>query len=296
MARAENAHAQDASTAPAADALFQSGKAAMENHDYAAACGRFRESFRLQATVGTLLNLGACEEKRGHFALGLQCFRDALSMLGEGDFRRSYAEERLAVLKEKVAFVRFTFSGDPPRDLRLSQDGVELGTSSLGIEFSLDPGEHTFTASARGFTPFRTTLVVAEREHREIALLLSLLPKSAEGALGASPAKERSKLGPYVLMGTGGAALVAGAIFGVVVATSASEVRDHCDGTTCDDDGLSAARRGKPYAVMSPVFLGAGAALVGAGFVWLKLSPSTRIKPAVSASSPSAGASLLVQF
>lgn len=295
LVRAADANAQE-TTASAADALFQSGKSAMESGDYRTACERFRESFRLQAAVGTLLNLGACEEKRGHYAVGLQCFRDALSMLGDGDFRRGYAEERLTALRARVAFVHVMFDGAVPSDLRLRQDGVDLGASSLGVEFSVDPGEHVFEASAAGFAPSRTVVTVAEKEHREVTLRLSPAPLSGAREDHSAPAREPGKLGPYLLMGTGGAAMIAGAIFGLVVASEASDVHDHCTGSICDDDGLSAARRGKPYAVLSPVFLGAGAALAIGGFVWLKVSSRARVSPVVSAASPNAGVSMTVQF
>lgn len=300
---ARSAYAQDA-TASAADALFQSGKAAMDEGRLDVACERLRESFRLQAAVGTLLNLGACEEKRGHVALASQCFRDALAMLGDGDYRRAFAEERLEELKKRVAVVRLTVEAPVPPDVRLAEDDVVLGPTSLGIDLWIDPGDHAFSARAQGFESDRRTVRLEEGERRDIVFRLSPLAvlQRSEPANGArapgelGQARHASKLGPYVTLGAGGAALVVGSVFGFVVMNAASEVRDHCDATGCDDLGLRAADRGRPYAVLSPVLLGAGAALVGAGIVWLQLSRSTGLRPSTMGFGSSAGASLVGTF
>src|SRR3989442_15930933 len=51
-----------AGDAPTAEALFRAGRAASKRGDTKVACERFSESYRLDAAVGTLLNLAACEE------------------------------------------------------------------------------------------------------------------------------------------------------------------------------------------------------------------------------------------
>jgi hypothetical protein len=49
----------------AAEALFQQGKAALDRGDLDVACGKLRESHRLDPAVGTLFNVADCEERRG---------------------------------------------------------------------------------------------------------------------------------------------------------------------------------------------------------------------------------------
>lgn len=48
-----------------AEVLFQEGRALLQDGDLAGACERFEASDRLEASVGTLLNLGDCREQLG---------------------------------------------------------------------------------------------------------------------------------------------------------------------------------------------------------------------------------------
>jgi len=276
VAPARPASAQDAA-ATAADALFQGGRDAMDRGELDVACERFRASFKLQSAVGTLINLGTCEERRGHHSVALQCFRDSLALLGAGDFRRPYVEERLAALKARVAFARIVVNGAPPGSVSIVQDAVELGPASVGIELTVDPGPHVFEARAPGFTTQRVVVQLAPGERRDV--VLRLVPASgqpptvpAKPEPSARPAGARSGPGPFVLMGGGAAAMATGAVFGLVVMGAASDVKAHCDATGCDETGLAAARNGRPFALLSPILLAAGAALVGGGVLWWRLS------------------------
>lgn len=298
LAVPRSAPAQDG-VAPAADSLFQSAKAAMDRGEYDIACDRFQESFRLQAAVGTLLNMGACEEHRGHAAIALQCFRDALTMLGAGDYRRSYAEEHLAKLKNQVAYVRLTIEGEKPSDMQVSLDGLAVGGASVGLEFSLDAGSHSFIVTAHGFDAARADVRVVAGEHRDVSLRIrrsAAAPAASDVGLSSPERRKESRAAPYALLAGGGAALVAGAVFGVVVWREATVVHDHCSDSQCDEEGVAAAHRGKPYAVLSPAFLAAGAALAGAGTIWLTLSRSATVSAAVRPSAGAIDASMAVHF
>src|SRR4051812_35827383 len=125
----------------AADALFQSAKEAFDRGDLATACPRFAESQRLDPAPGTVLNLGACEEKRGHVAAAWQAFREAREALPAGDFRIAYADERIAALGPKVPRVVLRLHA-PPAGTRVFRDDMELGPSSAGVPLPMDPGPH----------------------------------------------------------------------------------------------------------------------------------------------------------
>src|SRR3954471_12905545 len=47
----------------AADALFQAGKQLITDKKYAEACSKYDASYKLDPTLGTLLNLADCYEK-----------------------------------------------------------------------------------------------------------------------------------------------------------------------------------------------------------------------------------------
>jgi hypothetical protein len=196
-------------------------------------------------------------------------------MLGAGDFRRPYAEERLGELKRQVAFVRIVVEGPRHDAVRVVGDGVELGPASVGIELSVDPGAHVFFAAAPGFSTERVVAELARAEHRDVVLRLSPLPAPRTSDVDRSkprPSPKHSSVVPFVVMGTGAATIIAGAVSGLVVMNAASDVKDHCDATGCAPAGLDAARAGRPFAILSPILLAMGAALAGAGVVWWRLS------------------------
>src|SRR5262245_16002439 len=86
----------------AAEALFAAGRVAFDQGDYETACAKFAESQRLDPAPGTLMNLGACNEKRGRLASAWENWREALSTLRADDDRRPAAEKRVAELEERL--------------------------------------------------------------------------------------------------------------------------------------------------------------------------------------------------
>src|SRR5450432_3403221 len=65
MAAPSFARADDSA---AAQALFDQGKKAMAALNYAEACPKLEESYRLQEALGTLLNLADCYQRQGKLA------------------------------------------------------------------------------------------------------------------------------------------------------------------------------------------------------------------------------------
>ena len=71
------AHAQNASSQAAAQALFDEARSLMNAGKFAEACPKFAESERLDPGAGTLLNLANCYEKGGQTASAWVTFKDA---------------------------------------------------------------------------------------------------------------------------------------------------------------------------------------------------------------------------
>ncbi|HVJ16178.1 MAG TPA: hypothetical protein VM686_12135 [Polyangiaceae bacterium] len=85
-----------------AETLFEEGRRALTDEDYALACSKFAESQRLDPGAGTLMNLGTCEEGLGHDAAALANFREALSMLPPDDDRVEFARTRVTELEARL--------------------------------------------------------------------------------------------------------------------------------------------------------------------------------------------------
>src|SRR5262245_38278640 len=62
------ARAAEPRDAAAAEVLFEAGKNLMERGDYAAACPKFEESYRLDPATGALFALALCHERAGKIA------------------------------------------------------------------------------------------------------------------------------------------------------------------------------------------------------------------------------------
>ena len=92
---------------PAAEAMFREGRRLMAVGDIAQACAQFAGSYALEPASGTLLNLALCHEKEGKIATAWAEFRAAATLAREQDRRdrSAAAEERIAVLEPKLAYV-----------------------------------------------------------------------------------------------------------------------------------------------------------------------------------------------
>src|SRR5690348_18176828 len=95
------AHAQPKTGTPTpsqADQLFDEGRALMAKQDFADACPKLEESQRLDPALGTLLNIGLCDEGLGKLATALAVWRDA-----EAQARAAGETKRQATAQEHIA-------------------------------------------------------------------------------------------------------------------------------------------------------------------------------------------------
>lgn len=150
------AHA-DPNDSAGAEVLFREGKQLMDQHDYAAACPKLAESYRLDPATGSLLALALCYERAGKLASAWVAYTDAAAMAkreGQLDRERG-AQARARELEPKLA--RLTVDVQTPHTpgLEVIRDGVHLGPAALGTALPVDPGEHVVEARAPGRVPFR---------------------------------------------------------------------------------------------------------------------------------------------
>src|SRR4051794_33913067 len=99
-----------------AERLFQLGRRASEMGKFATACSLFRESHRLEPAVGTLLNLGDCEEQQNHLSAALDYYKDALSRLSVTDDRLEPLRVRMEAIEQRSGHVTLKLGEGAPRD------------------------------------------------------------------------------------------------------------------------------------------------------------------------------------
>lgn len=135
------AFGQPSSDAAVAQALFDEGRRLMTAGQYAAACPKFSESFRLDASLGTLLNLAVCYESAGQLASAWSHFRDAVFLArreGRSD-REKFADEHVRKLEPRLSHLTIVVPSavDSP-GLTIRLDGTPVGRPARGLPLPVD--------------------------------------------------------------------------------------------------------------------------------------------------------------
>ncbi|WP_170319412.1 hypothetical protein [Polyangium spumosum] len=233
----------------AAEVLFDDGKRLMREGQYAVACPKFAESQRLDAGVGTLLNLADCLEKIGRTASAWAEFRAAAYAAREkGQVEReTVARERAAALEPRLARLVVTAPwADHLTDLEIRKDGQPLGRALWGTAVPVDPGKHVIEAMARGKRPFRVEVVVPAGEATQVTTAipeLAELPEPKPAAAPTPPSHSRGtvqRVAGVALGGAGVVSVVAGSILGVQAIAGRDASAAHCiEGNLCDATGVA---------------------------------------------------------
>jgi hypothetical protein len=172
IASAAIAHAN-----PAAEKFFQDGRAAMKANKLPEACEAFRRSAELEAKAGTLLNLAACEEKRGRIATAWEAFVRAktVAKAANDTVAAAEAEKRSTALFAKLPGLTVKQPSTRPPGFEVKRDGKPMLPAELDHEVVIDPGSYVIEASAPGHTPSSQTasIAVGQKLTIEIAALVA---------------------------------------------------------------------------------------------------------------------------
>ncbi len=278
-----------AQTTPSDEAFLQ-GKALMEQGKTGEACRKFAESLALERRGGTLLNLGVCWEKEGHYASALRVLHEArVRALKDGHADRAeLADASLQRVEGKLSWltVRLAPHAAAP-DLTIQCDGEDLPSSSWGTLRAVDPGQHTVLAAAAGRPRFEVTVQVGPAGDTQVVEIPAAPAPPPPRESAASPASAPTWIRPVggVVAGLGAALLVVGAVFGAEAIHEVQESDPLCPGDACttpaavkeNGDAHTAAR-------ISDVAIPTGLALTGAGlYLLLRRSPQPAASPSAVA-------------
>jgi hypothetical protein len=305
VALGREAQAQDAATA---QALYEEGQSALAAGNVLAACNKFDASHRLIPTTVNLGALAACHERLGRTASAAGEYERLAGdyrLRGKPDKERE-ARAKAAALETKIPKLTVHLSPEARLvpGLEISRDDGRLESALLETALPVDPGSHTVTAKAPGFTTWVTVVEVATGNELKEITVPGLVRHEAKGAPGAPtgpgtsapsgsgptpiatgpsgappPAVEpsgfltkRQRLGLYV--GAPGVVLLGvGAALGFRTYQRQSDARDLCPRTQCGDtraiDLNDSARATYPFALGATV-LGAAATGVGTYFFFSK--------------------------
>ena len=284
LAMVTAAHAQPRTEA---DRLFDLGREAANGGHPDRACAYFRESLVFDpAAVGTLINIGDCEESLGHPATALQYYEAAFSHLSVTDERLSFVQGRIALLEQRSSRFEVRLGDGAPAGTKVTLDGDLLSSNKLGTSLILAPGNHVLVATAVGFKGSRQGVTLRAGEAKSLrvwpgppleAAIPTFVetPKDVEGLMRESRASAWRVTG-YFAIGLGVASIWAGSVTGLFAIDRESLRADNCtNANVCNQTGYDAAHSGSTLATVSTVTFAAGALALGAGLYLVLSNPSS---------------------
>lgn len=276
----------------AAELLFRDGREAFRNGNYSVACEKFAESQRLDPAPGTLINLGACNEKLGRLATAWESWHGARDLMGLNDERRARVEALISEIEPRLARLRIDVKSADLTGIEVRRDGILLQKASFGVPLPVNAGAHVIEVTGPGREPRRYSVQAEDGDVSRVVVEPG--PSILEARVGSprgpasrpteipAPAKPVAKSSQplktwgYVVGAVGIAGLVTGGIAGFLALDKASVIKDTCtefeDVYYCDDAGRSAAESGETLEVVSWLGLGAGSLALAAGGAMILMS------------------------
>lgn len=283
-----------------AEALFQEGVQLMDRGDYTLACEKFAGTLEIEPGLGTMLHLADCYDKLNRTASSWALFEEVASRAKlAGDVtRESIAAARAKELKSRLSLVYLDVKGivpGPRADVRIKVGETLIPSAMWGSSIPLDPGQHSLTVVAEGYTPWSFALVVAPgpslrrvtippltREPRvtpqSVAAkrpILTSLPQTPPPR-DAQPSSTPRVLG-YVSGALGLVGLGISGYFGYRAYQSQQDSRDSCrasNSNLCTPDGVERRDQAFRFADAANVSAIAGGACLLVGTTLLIVSPS----------------------
>jgi hypothetical protein len=286
--------------------LARQGFEALRRKDYAAAEDLFRRA-------DELVHAPTLELDRARSLVGLRKFvegheqyeqviREGVAPNAPWQWKAAVVEAQaeLAAVNRRMAWLTITVRGGKAPAVQI--DGKAVPSAAQGVPRATNPGSRVVTASAEGFLPVEQSVTLSEGQSAKLELQLQPDPNAptpVEHAIAprvvviqAAPAPPPSpdRTLPIVLLSAGGAAIVAGAVTGVLALNERSDLKRACGGSACEPSSESEYAdfrqkrdkyRGLGTASGVAFAMGAGAALGGAA-LWLFTGKPSSSSPSSS--------------
>ena len=302
-----------------AKALFAEGRRLAAGGDYARACPKFEDSYRLNPGIGTNFNLADCLEHLGRTASAWARFRDvATATKAAGQFdRERVARARAAALEPNLSRLTLDMQYRVPGEI-VYRDGIVVADFFWGIPVPVDPGEHALEAvaprknkwSAKATVGPSAESVTVSVPHLEDALPdqpLVFPPSSPAASVAVMtvedthPSTRTHWTIPVITLATVGVVgLASGAVFALNFQSANDQAKTLCANNVCGTTAEKSAHQtlvDDAYRDRTLAFVGAGiggAALLAAAYLWLRprhpIAPATTSSPVGLSARPTAWA------
>jgi hypothetical protein len=264
-------------------ALFDDGLEAMKAKNFEKACQSFAASLSLVPDSGTKGSLARCYTELGKVASAWMLWRE-LADTAPTPKLRADAGARAKKLEPRLP--KYTIKVNAPTPgLAVTVNGKPTDTSVVSA-VPIDPGPVSITARAEGYVVWTRDETAAEGT--AIVIEIPALEKLSAGTppIGSTPVvvdttqkrKSRQRLG-LIIAGTGGAAVIAGSVFGFRARSQFADAKDTCGGSIDDCapgrlmDAQAQVDDARSSGTISTVLFVAGGAAVITGAVLYMTAP-----------------------
>jgi hypothetical protein len=304
LAREARAQDVDASTKAAARTLGYSGVDAFQRGDYPTASDKLEKAFKTLQIPALGLWSARAREKLGQLVEAAERYREVGTLKpsgGEEDVQKKAMEDSATELKTllpRIPSVVVLVEGSSPSSGAVTLDGKTLPPALLGEAVPVNPGTHRISARD-GARVAEQTFALRESEKRQLFLRLDAAgdapaaggapaPAAAEPARAAPAARPIEPESPrsgslqrtlgWITVGVGGAALVTGAITGVMAIGKRSSLEGpscHLDDNVCLTSQQDAVDSYNGLRHVSSIGIIGGVLLGGTGAVLLFTAPKS---------------------
>jgi hypothetical protein len=316
MAFAAPAFAQtSAADMAAARALGTEGIKLANHGKCVEAIDRLERAERLYHAPTTLGRLGECHVEIGKLVQGTEELRRVVREPLASDAPKAFvqahtrAEKALTAAQGRIPYVRIVVNAPSGAKPELVIDGESVSSAAIGTEWPVDPGEHTFEATAPGYTKASNKLRVKEADKKEVTLTIDVDPNAPKTPPPPPPPTQTATPAPtltptptppppsppsrvpaYIAFGVGAAGLAVGTVGGLVFLNKKSDLEKACPDKKCTSDNSGTLDSTKTWGTITTIGFIVGGAGVAAGFVLLLL-PGTGSVTTGSAVTPVVGPS-----
>lgn len=239
----------------AAEALFQQGKQLVAERKYAEACPKYDASYKLDPTLGTLLNLADCYEKAGRIATSWSTWGAAMEQAQrDKDPRLDYAKERREALFPRLPKVVVRVYNAVP-GIDVLWDGAKLAPGAFGSEMPTDPLDHKLVVRRDdGVVLFEKTVRVTD-DGKKTEIPLDMVALNRAHPRRSADDDSSSAWGPQrkaglVVGGIGLAALLTagGLELGALLKRDEANEANACVDGFCTPKGMESIQAARTYA------------------------------------------------
>jgi tetratricopeptide (TPR) repeat protein len=272
-----------ADNAKKADDLFKQAKKLMADKRYSEACPKFEDSNKLDPGIGGQLNIGKCYEEWGKIGRAYRAYAEAEAQAKESkDPRLDKIHELVAAIEPQVPKLTIRVAPDADTDgLKVTIDGVPVGSSDFGQPQRVDPGPKTVEYTLHGK---KSSQVIAVERGGASDLTLELPKAKGVVTKPVEPPKVVEPPDPgrtqrIVGIAVGAAGLVGIGVSSYMALSARGKYNDalaaHCMGmpNMCDDVGLTDTHDARHTANIATIVFSVGLAATAGGVVIYLLAP-----------------------